>query len=64
MFDTKQALARAIYAQKSVIVLDDILNALDIATANTLVERLFSPQGLLRTGRTTVILGSHSGKYF
>lgn len=54
------ALARAIYAQPKVIILDDVLSALDRRTQNAVVTRLFGERGLLRKTRTTTVLMTHA----
>ncbi|KAJ3769093.1 P-loop containing nucleoside triphosphate hydrolase protein [Lentinula raphanica] len=49
------ALARAVYSQKPVVVLDDVFSALDGPTANSVFDALFSPgHGLLKP-RTVII---------
>lgn len=52
------ALARAIYARKPLVVLDDIFSALDRLTARSVFRRCFGPFGLLRTSQTAVIMTS------
>lgn len=49
-------LARAIYARKDVIFLDDVLSGQDSATENYLWDALFERQGLFRQQGTTVVL--------
>jgi ABC-type transport system involved in cytochrome bd biosynthesis fused ATPase/permease subunit len=56
-----QALARALYARRDLVVLDDILSALDARTEKLVVDRLFEKNGLFRTLKSTVILATHSG---
>lgn len=54
------ALARAVYSKAPILVLDDILSALDQRTARAVFTRLFAPDGLLKQQRRTVILATHS----
>lgn len=48
------ALARAVYARKSVILLDDILSGLDAETEEHIFKSLFARKGLFRRMGTTV----------
>lgn len=57
------ALARAVYSRAKVLILDDVLGALDVTTQRTVFLRLFGEGGLLR-GNTTVVLVTHAGLYF
>ncbi|WEW60176.1 hypothetical protein PRK78_005661 [Emydomyces testavorans] len=57
------ALARAIYARRNVLLLDDVFNALDAATMDTIFTRLWGKQGLLRKLNSTVVLVTHSTKH-
>ncbi|EFX02174.1 ABC multidrug transporter [Grosmannia clavigera kw1407] len=62
------ALARAVYARKSVVVLDDVFSGLDADTEEHIFARLFSRQGGLFRNRqpgatktmTTVLLVTHA----
>ncbi|KAJ4299242.1 hypothetical protein N0V90_004486 [Kalmusia sp. IMI 367209] len=56
------ALARAIYAQKDVVILDDCLSGLDGQTENRVWHSLFGREGLLRRCRSTVLIASSSAK--
>lgn len=56
------ALARAVYAQKDIIVLDDCLSGLDGQTENRIWHSLFGHDGLLKRCRTTVLIASSSAK--
>lgn len=58
------ALARAVYARAPIILLDDVLSALDAKTERMVVEKLMGPKGLFRKHGTTVILITHSIEYF
>ncbi|ORY11757.1 hypothetical protein BCR34DRAFT_455438, partial [Clohesyomyces aquaticus] len=56
------ALARAVYAQKDIIILDDCLSGLDTQTENRIWHSLLGRDGLLRRLRSTVIIASSSAK--
>ena len=58
-----QSLARAIYAQKDMIILDDVFSGLDAHTENAVFRNLLGPHGLLRRARTTVIISSSRCKW-
>lgn len=62
MFLFLQALARAIYAQKDIVILDDCLSGLDGQTENRIWHSLFGREGLLKRFRSTVLVASSSGK--
>ncbi|KAJ5722964.1 hypothetical protein N7488_000999 [Penicillium malachiteum] len=53
------ALARALYARRKLLLLDDIFSALDRKTKVTIISRLFGADGLLRKANMTVILVTH-----
>ncbi|PYI23686.1 putative ATP-binding cassette transporter [Aspergillus violaceofuscus CBS 115571] len=53
------ALARAVYARKDLVLLDDVLSALDIVTKSLVLERLFGERGVFRKLNSTVILVTH-----
>ncbi|EFZ03270.2 ABC transporter, transmembrane domain, type 1 [Metarhizium robertsii ARSEF 23] len=57
------ALARAVYSQASLLVLDNVLSALDRSTADAIFARLFAPGGLLRRLGSTVVMTIHSAEY-
>ncbi|KUJ16558.1 multidrug resistance-associated protein [Mollisia scopiformis] len=54
------ALARAVYQRQILLILDDILSALDAKTEALVFSRLFSNSGILRQQRTTIILATHA----
>lgn len=54
------ALARAIYAKKELVIIDDSFSGLDAETEERIFIRLFGKQGLLRQLGTTVILVTHA----
>lgn len=56
-------MARAVYSRLHLIVLDDILSAVDARTEQQLIDRLFGKTGLLRRLNSTVILATHAGKH-
>ena len=57
------SLARALFLQSNLLVLDDILSGLDANTEEHVFQRVFGPEGLLRRRRSTVVLCTHSVKY-
>jgi ABC-type multidrug transport system fused ATPase/permease subunit len=57
-----QALARAVYARRAVIILDDVLSAVDAKTENVIVDRLLGVNGIFKTLGSTVILATHASK--
>ncbi|KAJ5107721.1 hypothetical protein N7456_004396 [Penicillium angulare] len=54
------ALARAVYSQKQVVILDDVFSGLDADTEERIFNKLFSKQGLFRKMGTTVLLATHA----
>ncbi|CAG7951809.1 unnamed protein product [Penicillium salamii] len=54
------ALARAVYARRRIIILDDALSGLDATTENHIFHNLFGPLGLLREIGTSIIVASSS----
>ncbi|RYC64367.1 hypothetical protein CHU98_g1837 [Xylaria longipes] len=54
------SLARALYLQSDLLVLDDIFSGLDADTEEQVFRQVFSPDGLLRRRGTTVALCTHS----
>ncbi|RAK74447.1 putative multidrug resistance protein [Aspergillus fijiensis CBS 313.89] len=57
------ALARALYSRRSVLLLDDVLSALDAKTELQIVQNLFGPEGLLRRNASTVVLVTHAVRH-
>lgn len=57
------SLARAVYARKSVVVIDDILSGLDSTTENLVFARVFGHEGLLRQMNCTTVLATHSVRW-
>ena len=57
------ALARALYARKPVLVIDDMLAGLDNMTEKLVFDRVFGRNGLLRKSNATVILATHATYY-
>ncbi|KAJ5794165.1 hypothetical protein N7457_000764 [Penicillium paradoxum] len=56
------ALARAVYARRKIIILDDALSGLDATTENHIFHSLFGPRGLLKEIGSSVIVASSSVK--
>ncbi|KAL2076084.1 hypothetical protein VTL71DRAFT_1027 [Oculimacula yallundae] len=54
------ALARALYARKPLLLLDDVLSSLDSRTAQTVFENVLGPEGLARNNKMAVVLVTHS----
>ncbi|KAE9970358.1 hypothetical protein BLS_004964 [Venturia inaequalis] len=54
------ALARALYARRDLILLDDTMSALDVKTQALIIKNLFSKGGILRQLGTTVVWATHS----
>lgn len=49
-------LARSAYAQKDIMILDDMFSSVDPETAGLIFSRLFGPQGIVRRWDCTVIM--------
>lgn len=56
------ALARALYSRRSIILMDDVLSALDRPTQRHIIDALFKPSGLCRQHGTTVVIATHTSK--
>ncbi|RFU28601.1 hypothetical protein B7463_g7731, partial [Scytalidium lignicola] len=54
------ALARAVYAKKELVILDDVFSGLDAETEQQIFNRLFSKQGLFQQMKTTVLMVTHA----
>ncbi|KAH7152638.1 putative ABC multidrug transporter [Dactylonectria macrodidyma] len=54
------SLARALYLQSDLLVLDDIFSGLDADTEEQVFKQVFGPDGLLRRRLSTVVLCTHS----
>ncbi|KAL1871985.1 hypothetical protein VTK73DRAFT_1815 [Phialemonium thermophilum] len=54
------SLARALYLQTDLLVLDDVFSGLDADTEEQVFRQVFGPDGLLRRRRSTVLLCTHS----
>lgn len=57
------SLARAVYAQKRIIILDDVFSGLDMHTENAVFHNLLGIQGLLRQLNTTVVMATSRGTF-
>lgn len=62
--EQRVALARAVYARADIVILDDVLSALDSKTKKTVVENLLGKDGLFKKLKSTVLLVTHECKYF
>ncbi|OCK89464.1 putative multidrug resistance protein [Cenococcum geophilum 1.58] len=58
------ALARVLYAKPDIVLLDDVLSALDSKTERLVITNLLGPQGLFRKFKSTVVLITHSTRHF
>ncbi|KAF4996188.1 hypothetical protein FGRMN_4636 [Fusarium graminum] len=56
------SLARAVYAQKNIIILDDVFSGLDAHTENAVFHNLLGINGILRQLHKTVIIASSQAK--
>ncbi|KAF4972333.1 hypothetical protein FZEAL_9615 [Fusarium zealandicum] len=56
------SLARAVYAQKDTIILDDVFSGLDVHTDNAVFHNLLGTHGILRQFKATVIIASSRAK--
>ncbi|KND92186.1 Multidrug resistance-associated protein 1 [Tolypocladium ophioglossoides CBS 100239] len=54
------AIARAVYSRREFLVFDDVLSGLDAATENRVFTNLFAHDGLLRSGRRTIVMATSS----
>lgn len=54
------ALARAVYAKKELVILDDVFSGLDAETEEQVFNRLLGKQGLFLQMKTTVLLATHA----
>ncbi|KAM4067622.1 ABC transporter [Hirsutella rhossiliensis] len=59
----KIALARALYAQSSILVLDDVLSGLDSEGANHIFWHAMGPEGLARQQNITIIFATHATQF-
>lgn len=56
------ALARAVYARANILILDNVLSALDAITKESVSERLFSKTGIFKRLGSTVLLVTHTSQ--
>ena len=49
------------YARQDVVLLDDVLSALDAGTEELVVDRLLGKTGIFRKMGSTVIFATHAG---
>ncbi|OJK00423.1 hypothetical protein ASPACDRAFT_1880763 [Aspergillus aculeatus ATCC 16872] len=57
------AIARAIYSRKGLLVLDNALSAVDIKTAQYVLEACFGRNGVCRQIGTTVMMATHTDQH-
>ncbi|KAF5267203.1 hypothetical protein FOXYS1_1935 [Fusarium oxysporum] len=57
------SLARALYLETDLLLIDDILSGLDNSTGSDVFRRVFGPDGLMRRRGATAILCTHAVRY-
>ncbi|KAE8310638.1 P-loop containing nucleoside triphosphate hydrolase protein [Aspergillus transmontanensis] len=57
------SLARAVYARKQLLLLDDITSGLDTVTENLVIQRLLGQKGICRKHGLTVVLATHKALF-
>ncbi|KAL7760511.1 hypothetical protein ACKLNR_010601 [Fusarium oxysporum f. sp. zingiberi] len=57
------SLARALYLESDLVILDDVFSGLDADTELHVFQRVFGPGGLLQQRRTTVVFCTHSVRF-
>ncbi|OLN95500.1 Multidrug resistance-associated protein 1-like protein 4 [Colletotrichum chlorophyti] len=57
------ALARALYLRTSFIIADDVLSGLDATTAEQVFQRVFGPDGLIKSRGASALLCTHNGEF-
>ena len=57
------ALARALYIDSDILVLDDVFSGLDADTEEQVFQRVFGSNGICKTRNTTVVLCTHSVRH-
>jgi ATP-binding cassette subfamily C (CFTR/MRP) protein 1 len=57
---SRLALARAVFARKDVLVLDDVFSGIDADTEEHIFRKLFGRTGLLRRNDTAILLVTHA----
>lgn len=60
---SRKSLARALYSRKKLVIADDILSSLDIATQKHVWTNVFGSEGLFQRNQSAVIIATHSRKY-
>ncbi|OKL58187.1 hypothetical protein UA08_06868 [Talaromyces atroroseus] len=57
------ALARALYSRKRLLILDDVLSAVDWQTEQIILNRVFGKEGICRRTGLTVLMTAHSRRH-
>jgi ATP-binding cassette subfamily C (CFTR/MRP) protein 1 len=55
----RMAIARAIYARKSIVLFDDVMSGVDAKTSSSVFKSCFGKEGLPRGAQTTVVLETY-----
>lgn len=58
-----EALARAVYARCSIVLLDDVFSGMDRHTVEHVSSSLLGSHGILRNHKATVVIATHSRTY-
>ena len=57
------SLARALYSRNQLLLVDDVTSGLDPVTEQTIVRRVFGPQGLCREHGLSIVMATHKSGY-
>lgn len=57
------SLARALYLQCDLLILDDVLSGLDSGTEGHIFRRVFGPEGILKQRNSTAVLCTHAVRH-
>ncbi len=57
------SLARALYLEPEVLILDDVFSGLDATTETEIFKRVFGPEGIIQQRRATAIICTHSVRH-
>jgi ABC-type multidrug transport system ATPase subunit len=51
-----------VYSRRKLLILDSVFSGLDMGTRESVLQKLFGENGLLRQGQVTTVLASSHGK--